>query len=37
MCNFLTLPMNGLGIESAKTDLGGGTGAKMTGKRQLTT
>ena len=26
--------MNGLGMESARTDLGGGTGAMMTGKRQ---
>ena len=27
--------MKGLGMESAKTDLGGGTGAKITGNRQL--
>ena len=27
--------MNGLGIESAKTDFGGGTGAKTTGNQQL--
>jgi hypothetical protein len=27
--------MNGFGIESAMTDFGGGTGAKMTGNRQL--